>query len=219
MRSDFSFTENTGPARTAYITVLGQQIAVTQAPILAVTTLDESAAAGSGSDVVSYGGPWTATANAAWLHTSSSGNGDGTATFTFDANTGPARSGTLTIAGQTLTVTQAAALDTVALLEGPAAGSDSDVVTFAGPWTATANASWLHTTAGGSGNGLATFTFDANTGATRTGTLTIAGETLTVTQAGSGYVAANALTTLVSSGLDEPGWRGGGRLGQCLHRR
>src|SRR5262249_10853849 len=36
----------------------------------------------------------------------------------------------------------------------------------------------------------------------RSGTLTIAGQTLTVTQAGSSYVAANALTTLASSGLN-----------------
>ena len=108
----------------------------------------------------------------------------------------------MTIAGQTLTVTQVAALGATALLEGPAAGSDSDVVSYAGPWTATASASWLHTTSAGNGNGLATFTFDANTGATRSGTLTIAGETLTVTQAGSGYVAANAVTTLVPSPLD-----------------
>ena len=43
------------------------------------------------------------------------------------------------------------------------------------------------------------FSYDANTGATRTGTLTIAGQTLTVTQAGSTYVAApGPLTTLVS---------------------
>ena len=58
-----------------------------------------------------------------------------------------------------------------------------------GSWTATANASWLHTTSSGTGNGLAIFTFDANSGATRSGTLTIAGLTLTVTQAGSSYVA------------------------------
>src|SRR5262249_35897829 len=44
---------------------------------------------------------------------------------------------------------------------------------------------------------------DANPGATRTGTLTIGGQTLTVTQAGSTYVAANPLTTVVS-GLNTP---------------
>jgi streptogramin lyase len=96
-----------------------------------------------------------------------------------------------------------ATLATHTLVEGPTAGTDSDVVTVVGPWNATANASWLHITTS-SGNGLAKFTFDANTGPTRTGTLTIAGETLTVTQAGSTYVPANPLKTLVSTGLDEP---------------
>jgi len=38
------------------------------------------------------------------------------------------------------------------------------------------------------------FAFDPNTGVTRTGTLTIAGLTLTVTQAGATYVAAPAVT-------------------------
>ena len=182
---DLSFTADTGGARTADVTVLGQEIAVTQAGVLATTALVEGAAAGSDSDFVTLAGPWTATANASWLHTTSSGNGDGLATFTFDANTGPARTGTLTIAGQTLTVTQTAALGESTLFESAAAGNDSDAVNFAGRWTATANASWLHTSSRGNGNGLATFTFDANPGATRTGTLTIAGETLTVTQLGT----------------------------------
>jgi hypothetical protein len=94
-------------------------------------------------------------------------------------------------------------LGTKALLEGPAAGSASDLVRTSGAWSATANAPWLHTTATGTGDGLATLTFDANPGATRSGTLTIAGLTLTVTQAGSTYVPANPLT-LVSSGLIIP---------------
>ena len=95
-------------------------------------------------------------------------------------------------------------LGTYALVAGPAAGTDSDVVTVSGTWTATANASWLHTSSSGTGNGLARLTFDANAGATRTGTLDIAGQTLTVTQAGAGYVAANPLTTLVSSLAEDP---------------
>src|SRR5262249_58954920 len=101
-----------------------------------------------------------------------------------------------------VTVTQAGPhLGTAALLEGPGAGSDADLVIPSGAWSASSNApSWLHTSATGTGNGLATFSFDANPGATRSGTLTIAGLTLTVTQAGSTYVAANPLT-LVSSGL------------------
>jgi putative transposon-encoded protein len=51
-------------------------------------------------------------------------------------------------------------------------------------WTATSNASWLTVVAGGSGggNGTVTFAVAANGGGARTGTLTIAGLTFTVTQ-------------------------------------
>ena len=54
-------------------------------------------------------------------------------------------------------------------------------------WTATSNASWLRVTAGaaGTGNGVVTFTADANTGlASRTGALNIGGRRVIVTQAG-----------------------------------
>ena len=55
-------------------------------------------------------------------------------------------------------------------------------------WTATTNARLAHVTAGanGTGNGTVTYSVGANTGsASRTGTLTIAGSTFTVTQAGA----------------------------------
>ena len=44
-------------------------------------------------------------------------------------------------------------------------------------WTTTSNASWISITSGasGSGNGAVSFSVTANTGAARTGTLTIAG--------------------------------------------
>jgi hypothetical protein len=102
-------------------------------------------------------------------------------------------------------------LGTNALLEGPAAGSDSVVLATAAPtdtWSATANASWLHLSVAnqsGTGSTNVVFSYDANPSATRTNTLTIAGQTLTVTQAGSTYVAAPApVTTPVSSGLCAP---------------
>ena len=102
---------------------------------------------------------------------------------------------------------QAQNLGTTNLLEGNAAGSDSLVLGSNGPWTATANAAWLHLGAAnqsGAGNANVVFTFDANSGATRTGTLTVAGLTLAVTQAGATYVAASPATTLVSSNAITP---------------
>ena len=102
------------------------------------------------------------------------------------------------------------ALGASALLVGPAAGSNSIVLAVTPPtgaWTATANATWLHLSAAnqsGTGSTNVVFTYDANPGATRSGTLTVAGQTLTVTQAPTNYVAA-AVGTLASSGL-EPGY-------------
>ena len=115
--------------------------------------------------------------------------------------------------GQTIPVTQGGSsysLGTTTLLEGPAAGSDSVVLAVTpqtAAWTATANAAWLHLSPAnqsGTGSTNVVFSYDANPGATRSGTLTIAGQTLTVTQAGSTYVAARTVTTLVSSGLNNP---------------
>ena len=80
---------------------------------------------------------------------------------------------------------------TNALVVGSAAGTSSVVLSYSGAWTATANNSFLHISAGsasGTGSAVVVFTYDAFTGTgTRTGTLTIAGLTVTVTQAGTNY--------------------------------
>ena len=53
---------------------------------------------------------------------------------------------------------------------------------------------------------MVVFTYDAFTGTgTRTGTLTIAGLTVTVTQAGTNYIGPGAVITLVSAGLNAQG--------------
>jgi DNA-binding beta-propeller fold protein YncE len=99
-------------------------------------------------------------------------------------------------------------LGTNALLVGNAAGSSSVVLTYSGAWTAAANDSFLHISAGstsGTSSGVVVFTYDTFTGTgTRTGTLTIAGFSVTVTQAGTNYIGPGAATTLVSSGLNIP---------------
>jgi hypothetical protein len=105
------------------------------------------------------------------------------------ANTGGTRSGTLTIAGQTLTVTQAACAYSIAPLSQQVEGSGGvatvSVTTTSGcAWTATSNAMWIVITSGasGSGNGTVTFVVATNPGNARTGTLTIAGQTATIQQ-------------------------------------
>jgi hypothetical protein len=107
----------------------------------------------------------------------------------------------MTIAGQTFTVTQAAAAPpppppscTYAIAPtsesiGAAGGTGTAITVTTGgtcAWTAISNApSWITITAGasGTGTGSVSFTVAANTGAARTGTMTIAGQTFTVTQA------------------------------------
>jgi hypothetical protein len=96
-------------------------------------------------------------------------------------------------------------LGTAELLVGPPAGSNSVVLAVGSQtnaWTAAPNAGWLHlnpANQNGIGSANVIFSYDANPGATRSGTLTIAGLGLTVTQAGSTYVAATPVTTLAYS--------------------
>jgi autotransporter-associated beta strand protein len=194
-----------------YFTVFGNS-AVEELPRAFVPTAPISEGASAGSDSLApvlpstelLSGIFAPTSDQRWLTVGSVSGG--VVNFSFTQNNGPARTAHITLFGQQIAVTQAAAppLATGTLLEGPAAGIDSDLVNFAGAWTATSNASWLYTTSSGNGNGLATISFDANPAGTRSGTLTIAGETLTVTQAGSSYMAANPLTTLDSTGLSGP---------------
>ena len=86
--------------------------------------------------------------------------------FSGDPNNSPA--GDTNDSNEQVTVTPATpvpSLGTTSLVEGPAAGSGSDIVVTAGAWAATSNAPWLHTSASGIGDPPATFTFDANSGA------------------------------------------------------
>ena len=72
-----------------------------------------------------------------------------------------------------------------------AAGGTGNVTVTAGggcAWTAVSNASWIDVTSGASGtdNGIVQYSVDANASSSpRTGTLTIAGQTFTVSQSGA----------------------------------
>jgi DNA-binding beta-propeller fold protein YncE len=100
-------------------------------------------------------------------------------------------------------------LGTSSLVESAASGSDTDLLAGSGPWAASPVATWLHLSApnqSGTGSATVLFTFDANPNATaRSGTLTIGGNPLTVTQAGISYVATGvgAIAALVT-GLNSP---------------
>ena len=180
---------------------------------LSSTSQAFEAAGGAGSIGVTAGGDceWKAASNASWLTISSgeSGSGSGSVQFTAAANNEDSpRTGTLTIANQTVTVTQAAGAPpppctfsvSPTTVEAPALGhSGSVTLTASAPscgWTATASADWIDLTSDDSGAGSATLTFVVAPNVlstTRTGTIAVGGQTVTITQAG----VLDVLTTLL----------------------
>ena len=203
-----SATANTGSTRTGTVTIGGQTFTVTQSgsctPSISSTSQSIGAAGGAGTAVsVTASCAWTATSNASWLTITSgaSGTGNGQVRFSATANSGAARTGTLTIAGLTFTVDQAgsctSSISPASQSIGSAggAGQQIGVTTPAGcGWTATTATTWITITSGasGTGNGTVKFTAAANTGAARTGTIAIAGQTHTVTQSAACTYSLNA---------------------------
>ena len=177
-------------------------------------TLTVAAAGGSSTIAVTTAAAcaWTASSSETWLTVAAgaSGTGNGTVTLTAAANAGAARSGTATIAGQTVTVNQAAGGGGTACTYSIAPGSATfppsggtgriDITTQSGcAWTATATASWITFTAGqsGTGSGAVSYAVSANAGSTnRLGTISVAGKNHPVEQAGT----APASTVVIAEG-------------------
>jgi hypothetical protein len=211
---NYSVAANTSPSRTGTLTIAGQTFTVTQANGCAysISPVNQSIASGGGSGNINVtcgsGCPWTATSNSSWITITggSSGAGSGTVNYSVAANTSPARTGTITVAGQTFTVNQAngcvygisPASQTIP--PGGGAGSVSVSCDSSCAWTATSNNSWITITGGssGGGNGTVSYSVAANSGAMRTGTLTIAGQTFTVSQS---YQQPTSISFSIASGF------------------
>src|SRR5207249_4688796 len=177
--------------RTGTLTVAGQTFTVNQAGTCAYSLSATSASAATGGATGSLnvtataGCSWTTQSNAAWITVVSGGTGSGNGTISYSVapNTGAARSGTLTIAGQTFTIDQAAGAvactysltstsDTVspdASFGSVGINAESDCA-----WGATSNDSWITIIDGttGTGNGSVSYSVAPNIGEARTGTLT-----------------------------------------------
>ena len=121
-----------------------------------------------------------------------SGSGNATVRLDIQANTGPARNGTATVAGKTVTVNQdkcTISISPTSQSFGKDGGDGKITVTSAGcTWTATSGANWIIIMGSGSGSGNGTIMFKINKNMSdndRTDTITIGGEIFTVKQAGS----------------------------------
>lgn len=163
-----------------------------------------AAASGYSAQVTAPAGcSWSATPSASWITLSSgaTGNGNGTVAYQVAGNAATStRSAAITISGTgqttpvTLTVNQAAvafALGATSANVAAGASTGSISVTAASStatWTAVSNAAWVSITSGASGKGTQNVAYSvaANTGtAGRSGTITAAGLTYTINQAGA----------------------------------
>lgn len=193
--------EATSPGIVAFDDVRVARSAAPAGCAYTVSPANVGAASGGavGSVAVSaaMGCSWVAASNVPWITASSSGTGNGTVPYSISANTtSSSRTGTITIAGQVFTVTQAAASPTCSYAVSPTSesvgsGNQSGALTVTTGsgcgWTAQANSTFLHIQSGGAGVGPGTVSYSvANNTSTsnRSGTLTVAGVTVPITQAG-----------------------------------
>jgi hypothetical protein len=137
---------------------------------------------------------WSATADSPWITLSSptQGQGDGTLSFSVAANQVPAaRSGTVTINGQRMALSQEPAPCRYQIspqaqhaVASGAAGTIGVSALGGCAWTAASGAPWVRITssASGSGTGSVAYTVAANPGGVRSTTITVAGLPFTLDQ-------------------------------------
>ena len=159
---------------------------------------------------------WTASSSQLWLALSTTGDtGSGSVTLTAATTSSVTpRTATATIAGQTITVTQAGGTPTFTLSATewnvPAQGGTEAVTVSSSlgdaAWTASSTQAWLTlSTTSGTGSGTVTVTVAPSmTVAPRTATAMVAGQAITITQAGA----------VPTFSLDANRWEAPGRGGQ-----
>lgn len=205
----FTVRANPGPAtRAGTIQVGDKVVTVVQSPacltppVVTPTTAAAPVAGGpvSFSITAPSGCPWTIEESLSWASFAggTSGSGNGTVRLNVTANTGAARSGSVTVAGRTVSITQAPAppcsftFSPASVSFGKGAGTSTLRVNASGStcaWSASESLGWLSIKSGksGTGSGEVTISATANTAPNgRSGTLSIAGQLVPVTQAGTG---------------------------------
>lgn len=135
---------------------------------------------------------WTVTDAPSWVTITSGGTGSATISYSVATNVGASRSAVLTIAGKSFTITQAANACFPAPTISPASrtftssgGTTTVAVTAPSTcgWTVTGKPAWITMSTSGTGNATLNVTASVNSGAERTSTFTVAGNSFTVTQA------------------------------------
>jgi hypothetical protein len=166
-----------------------------------------NAAGGNGNTslITQNGCAYTVVSNAPFITVTSggSGTGNGTISFTVAANDGPARTGTITIAGQPFTVTQADGCTYSLSPSSASFTSDGGVGSFAVTtgagctFTAESNDAFIIVNTGTViGSGTVSFNVFGNGGAERTGTISVNNQIFTILQTEAGTGAGNCPSTI-----------------------
>jgi hypothetical protein len=194
----FRVAPTNGPPRTGTLTVAGRTVTVAQSPGCQFTVSPTNVNAGSSGGTESIqvqtapGCAWSSASGESWitLPGGSSGSGAGQVQLALAANVGPARSGSVTIAGQAVQIAQASGCTfsvTSPTQNAPGAGTSgtASISTAEGcGWRAGSGVEWISVSPqSGSGPAQVSYTVAPNLSPARSGTITIAGRSFTVTQA------------------------------------
>jgi len=192
---------------TAFAAVSCEDQSPTQpAPVCAYTVAPATASftsdAGSGTVAVTaaLGCSWSAATSGSWISITAgaTGSGSGIVSYAVTSNGGtPSRSGQITVAGQTHSITQQGRAPTTCTYDLSPDGADfskdeaRDTFTVSTPdacaWTAASTAAWLVVISGGQGTGPGTVSYSVarNTESSdRTANITVADKTFRIRQAG-----------------------------------
>jgi hypothetical protein len=188
------------PTNNLHCYLYALQTATTQTCSYSINPLSNSFNSRGGQGSVNVTAPngcgWTATSNASWIGITSAAGGSGNDVVTYAVRenfaTSP-RTGTISIAGQTFTVTEDGisnctfSISPTSKSFAKSGGSGSvSVTTGTGcGWSVSSNANWITITSGSSATGKGAMTYSVsvnNSNLARVGTMLIAGKTFTVKQ-------------------------------------
>jgi hypothetical protein len=196
---------NTGSARTGSVRIAGRPVTIEQEGGRSSCSYSISPTGRSigreATDVTvevrsSAGCGWSSSSHASWISVrdGATGSGNGEVRLSVAANTGSARSGIVTIAGTSFTIQQEGAPACTYSIKpdyyNAGRGRDEVIVGVSAPggcaWSAASGVGWVTIAEGrsGSGAGNVRLVVDANGGAPRSTTLTIAGHDFRLSQEG-----------------------------------
>jgi hypothetical protein len=210
----FRVAPTTGPSRSGEVKVGAQVVRVSQTTGCSVSVTPSTASmpvsGGNGTIRVEAAAEcaWSAVSGASWITITSgaSGSGTGEIRYSVGASGGPGRTGVIKVGEQEVTIKQAAVVDCTLSVSpstlsfgARAATAHVDVSGAAGcAWSADSRSDWVTITSGaaGNGSGRVTLAIAANAGPGRSGSISVAGHSIAVTQAGGCHyeVSPSAVT-------------------------